>query len=682
MRPEDIVHEYRAAGLTMSADGRTAVCAMQRPSLRGDSYPAELWLIAAEGEPRRLTVGPRDVQPKISPDGKSVAFLRLTEGAMQLMTLPLDGGEATQLTDQPLGVTDFAWSPCALEIAYLSRQAAPGRYGTVEGRSAGSEPARMIDSVQYQREGMGYDVDRQAQVFVVSATAAPAPAHIPTKDLTGYDFELDAEAERERLPESRQLTSDDAHYSRVCFGEQPHDLVVLRETPLSLASEVLRLDPRGVAPAKMLLPAEAGLLPFSMLWHGGSWYTNAMPLGAGGVDMAGKDVSVFRIDEASGSAERITQPGDGDFGEGYSVLCAERDAEGVAVALLSMLREQGVSQLARVDPGSGEVHRLTEGTHEITHVASAAGTTLVVVATADGVDEIARLEGNRLRVLTDFSRGIREAGVRPAQELRYHASDGTEVQGWVVLPEGAGPHPVLLNIHGGPHAQYTASFFDEAQVYASAGYAVVMCNPRGSAGYGEAFARSILRQMGTLDMQDILGYLDHALATVPSLDSDRVGLMGGSYGGYMTAWLLAHETRFTAGIVERGFLDPTSFSGISDIGWFFRELYLGDTEEQLLAQSPFARVDQVTTPTLIIHSEQDLRCPIEAAQRYFYRLRTNGVETNMLVFPGEGHELTRSGLPRHRVQRFHAILDWWQRHLPLAAPELHAPATSPKRAGV
>ncbi len=668
MRPEDIVHEYRAKGLALTPDGCTAVVSMQRPSLRGDSYPAELWCVPLSGEaPRRLTVGPRDIRPVVSPDGAKVAFLRLINGAMQLWALPLRGGEASQLTEQPLGVSDFAWSPNSKQIAYVSRQAAAGRYGTVKSRGPAAEPARLIGSVQYQQEGIGYSFDRPGQVFAVELDDDTPAEYIETKDLLGYDFNVDVEQERVKLPESRRLTEDERNYTHVVFGEQEGELVAIRETPLVLAHEAVTVDLSDGRVSGTLLSAEAGLLVFSLAWFAGNWFVNAMPLGAERVDMAGKDVSVFRLNPATGQSERVTAAGAGDFGEGYSVLRPERAVDGAATSLLGILREQGTSQLARIDQSSGEVQRITQGAHEITHVASAAGEILVVVTSPDGIDEVAVLRAEGLHLLTNFSQGIRNAGVLVPQELRFLNEDGAEVHGWVVLPSGEGPHPVLLNIHGGPHAQYTVSLFDEAQVYASAGYAVVMCNPRGSAGYGEEHARSILLRLGTVDMQDILGFLDYALESVPTLDRSRVGVMGGSYGGYMAAWLLAHEPRFRAGIVERGFLDPTTFSGISDIGWFFRGIYLGDTEEQLLAQSPYARVDQVTAPTLIIHSEQDLRCPIEAAQRYFYRLQANGVESQLLVFPGEGHELTRSGLPRHRVQRFHAILDWWGKHLPVSA---------------
>ena len=170
-------------------------------------------------------------------------------------------------------------------------------------------------------------------------------------------------------------------------------------------------------------------------------------------------------------------------------------------------------------------------------------------------------------------------------------------------------------------------------------------------------------------MADVLAFLDGACRQFKSLDEDRVGIMGGSYGGYLTAWITAHDNRFAAAVVERGYLDPAAFVGTSDIGWFFSDGYVGADPEKVEQQSPMARVGQVRTPTLVIHSERALRCPLEQAQRYFAELRRNGVTARMLIFPGENHELSRSGTPWHRRQRFEAILDWWAEQLPVRMKE-------------
>jgi dipeptidyl aminopeptidase/acylaminoacyl peptidase len=201
------------------------------------------------------------------------------------------------------------------------------------------------------------------------------------------------------------------------------------------------------------------------------------------------------------------------------------------------------------------------------------------------------------------------------------------------------------------------------QTLAEAGYAVVYGNPRGSAGYGEEHGRAIRQAMGTVDLHDVLDLLDAALDRVPTLDRGRLGILGGSYGGYLTAWTIAHDHRFKAAIVERGFLDPASFVGTSDIGAYFGQQYVGTDEAGIRAQSPQAVAHLVRTPTLVIHSELDLRCPLGQAETYFATLKLGGVESELLVFPGEDHELSRSGRPRHRVQRFEAILEWFGRHL-------------------
>jgi dipeptidyl aminopeptidase/acylaminoacyl peptidase len=286
-----------------------------------------------------------------------------------------------------------------------------------------------------------------------------------------------------------------------------------------------------------------------------------------------------------------------------------------------------------------------------------------VVSTPDSPGEVVLIDGDGTTVLTDFAARLRTAGIRPLVELDGTAPDGYPVHGWLMLPEGEGPHPVLLCVHGGPFMYHGWGFYDEAQVYADAGYAVVLPNPRGSSGYGQAHGRTIVRAIATVDVVDVLAVLDLALAR-PDCDADRVGVMGGSYGGFMTSWLAAHHgERFQAAWSERALNAWDSFSGSSDIGWFFTDGYCGPDPAEQKRLSPLTYADQVRIPFMVVHSENDLRCPFEQAQRMFVALRRAGVEAEMLVFPGEGHELTRSGKPRHRVQRFHAVLDWWRRHL-------------------
>ena len=239
---------------------------------------------------------------------------------------------------------------------------------------------------------------------------------------------------------------------------------------------------------------------------------------------------------------------------------------------------------------------------------------------------------------------------------------------FVYLPPGEATVPVLLNIHGGPATQYGYTFFDEFQVYTGAGYGVVACNPRGASGRGTDFVRAVRADgWGVVDEADVTAALDAALDRFPRLDGGRVGIMGGSYGGFLTAWLIARQDRYASAVVERALLNWPSFGGTSDIGATFGRMYLGadlpDGQARLWEASPLSLAHQIVTPTLIVHSENDFRCPIEQAEQLFMVLKKQGVEAEFLRFPGEGHELSRSGKPKHRLERFEAILEWHQRHV-------------------
>jgi dipeptidyl aminopeptidase/acylaminoacyl peptidase len=332
-----------------------------------------------------------------------------------------------------------------------------------------------------------------------------------------------------------------------------------------------------------------------------------------------------------------------------------------AVTTISL--ERGAVGLLRFPVDGGEPLRLLGGRRQVHDYAAAGGVVAAVVGDPTSAGEVVVLRDGAETTLSDFGALLaRSAPLRPMEELEATSEDGTRVHGWVLKPVGAGPHPVVLMVHGGPFAMYGYTLFDEAQVYAGAGYAVVMGNPRGSSGYGESWGRAIVGDFGNLDSQDVLALLDAALAD-PDLDGDRVGVMGGSYGGFMTSWLAAHSGRFRAAISERACNAFDSFEGSSDIGWFFVKAYNGTDPEQVLAQSPLTHVDRIRTPMLLIHSEHDWRCPVEQAQRLFVALKQRQVEVELLLFPGEGHELSRSGLPSHRIARFEAVLDWWGRHL-------------------
>ncbi|GAA4721655.1 Dipeptidyl aminopeptidase/acylaminoacyl peptidase [Promicromonospora umidemergens] len=657
---------------TVHPDGTWAVVSVTRPDLDADATVGQLWRVPTDptdpagptskagGAPRRLTRGFRDTAPRISPDGALVAFLRAQpEAAPQLWVLPTGGGEAVQVTDRTLGVSDFRWSPDGKRLAFLSREPEPGRYGSVEGIAAGAEAPRRITGWSWTRNGLGYHRDRPQHVFVVDVPdVAAEPVVQPAPTAQG-------EAEpRPAVPEPRRVTTDDVDHSGIAFTPDGGSIGVIAEREQGagqVARGIVRVLPLA-APAGGGSDVDLGTLgPQAIAFGpGGELYVVAQDLGPEGKDFVARNAALYVLSAwADPGPRRLTDPETQEVG-GEPVPLADG---GVLLALA----DRGTQQVVRV-ADDGVTTQLTSGDVVVSEFGVGGATLAVSYADAGSYGDLGVVDlaaGGELRRRTDFSAPLRAAGVVTPKELTVTGRDGYAVHGWLAVPEGTGNHPTLLMIHGGPYASYGVGLFDETQVLVDAGYAVVYCNPRGSAGYGQAHGRAVRQAMGTVDLTDVLDFLDGAVAADGRLDGSRVGVLGGSYGGYLTAWAIANDHRFAGAIVERGFLDPEGFFGTSDIGSFFGLEYVGETPEQVAAQSPQAVADQVRTPTLVMHSELDLRCPLSQAERYYSTLKRHGVETELVVFPGENHELSRTGRPRHRQQRFELILDWWKRYLPV-----------------
>lgn len=649
---------------SLHPDTQRCVVSVTRPDYDADAYVGQLWEVPLEnGSPRRLTRGFRDSSPKYSPDGAALAFLRTSAGGKpQVFLTDSRGGEPQQLTDRPLGVSGFAWSPDSRQLVLSARVPEDGRYGTVDGVSGGQENPRLIDGFKYQMNGAGYIADKRSQLFLLDVPPLGEEPFVKPVGRAARSGEEDAPS---AFAEPKQLTDADADHSEPTFSADGSRILFSAalepDSATNLRSDIYSIALDG-SDMQRLSNFTDELISCGNPVHSedGQWlFYLGSSLSTSGVDFVARNTALYIAPVEDPAQVRVlTDPEVLDLGEVGEVVQAGADS------VLVFNRSRGAGDLRRVN-SQGAIQTVADGEYIATGAASRDGIIVVTYTDPGTMGDVARIDGKTLTRLTDFSAALRsETTVVEPQEETFTAPDGYPVHGWVLVPEGEGPHPVLLNIHGGPYAQYGWGYFDEAQVFLEAGYAVLMCNPRGAAGYGQEHGRVIKEAMGTVDMQDVLAFLEGAVAKYDGLDGDRMGVMGGSYGGYLTAWLIANDHRFQGAIVERGFLDPESFIGSSDIGWFFSEAYTGTDPEKVRAQSPYAHVDKVRTPTFVIHSEEDLRCPLEQAQRYYTALKRHGVETEMLIFPGETHELSRSGTPWHRRQRFEHILRWWADKLP------------------
>ncbi|MGH3343056.1 MAG: S9 family peptidase [Carbonactinosporaceae bacterium] len=644
MKPTDLALLHALGVPTMSPDARHAVVAASHPDLDEDAYRGALWRVPTDGSapPRRLTHGWHDSAPQYSPDGRWLAFLRAAQGGKpQVHVMPTDGGEPRRVAEQALGSGPPAWSPDSTRICYVARVPDEGRYGTRDGVTPDREPPRRITTLQFRVDDLGFLIDRRSHVFVVDPFAGDPGSESQPAQVTSGDYDHDDVA---WSPDGALLT----------FCAARHD-----ERDRDLARDVWVCAPDGSGLCRVSRVSRGGLEASRPRFapDGAHVLFVAADLGPSGRAFFASQDGVWSA-PADGSAEarRLTDP------ERYHVAAAaplEPTADGVLFAG----EHRGAVDLLLAPYDGAEPRPVLAGHRQVQGCAARDGVLVATVAEPATAGELIAVRDGAERVLTSFGAELASRGVHPMAEIDATAPDGHPVHGWVVRPEGHGPHPVLLMIHGGPFAQYGWRLFDEAQVCAGAGFAVVLGNPRGSSGYGRAHGRHIVGDVGARSAPDLLALLDAALEA-PDLDAGRVGVLGGSYGGYMTTWLAAHTDRFRAAISERALNVSDSFLGSSDFGWVLVDELFGTDPERQAEQSPLTYAGKIDTPLLIIHSEQDWRCPVEQAQRLYVALKMRGaVETELLLFPGEGHELSRSGLPSHRVARFEAILDWWSRHL-------------------
>jgi dipeptidyl aminopeptidase/acylaminoacyl peptidase len=633
VKPTDIASLITLGAPTIAPDGRHAVVAATRPDLEENEYRSRLWLVDLSGDsaPRELTQGERDSAPRYSPDGAWIAFLRAAkEGKPQLYVLPTGGGDARKLTDLPGGAGAPEWSPDSTSIAFTARVPEEGRYGRDEKITPGKEAPRRVTGLQYRLDGVGFTIDQRSQVFVVDLDGA-GPRQL-TDDFENHDVSWS--------PDGSWLTFASARHERHEHDENA-DIFVIRPD----GAELRQVTDSSLWAAAPRFTTEGDTIVF----RGGD-------PGPGRDRWVGTQEGVYSVPVVPGGrATRLTDA------ERINLTAARLIVHGERV--LALYENRGANDLISVPFDGTEPTTVSAGQRLLGGFDVAGDTIVVTYADATSPGELGVVRGDDVHRLTDFAAELRStAAPRPMIELTPSAPDGQQLHGFLVVPEGAGPHPVLLMIHGGPFAQYGWTVFDEAQVYAGAGYAVVYTNPRGSSGYGAAYGRHIVGDVGERSSVDLFAMLDDALAR-PELDETRVGVLGGSHGGFMTSWIVGHTDRFAAAVSERAVNALDSFIGSSDIGWGFTDDLYGREPSALTRLSPLTYADKITTPLLIVHSEHDWRCPIEQAQRLYVALRKRDAEVEMLLFPGEGHELSRSGLPSHRVARFDAIVEWFDRYL-------------------
>ena len=618
-----------------SPDGRQAAFVVTTLSRERDDYQSAIWVVATEGgEPRRWTSGPgKDSAPRWSPIGRALAFLSdRAGGKAQLYLLDAAGGEARQLTNHPAGVANPVWSPDGRRLAVVVREES-----TAVGEPGKTPPARVITTLQYRANGEGFTYDRRRHIHIVDVVTGEQ------RQLTEGDWD---DREPAWSADGRSLAFLSARHA-----ERDHDRAVDLFVVDAEGGEPRRITPGGGEVAHPAWSPDGASLAY---------------VGYADAEDAPRNSRLWLIPAAGGAPRCLTPDLDRNLDVGDGLLpCWTADG----AAIVCALQDRGTVGLLRVTIASGRVERLVEGPLVVSGYDVGAGERLLYLASdPTHPAELFLASGGKAEQLTCLNAGWLGTVSLATPEHFTFAADGHTIDAWVMLPageQGAASYPTLLTIHGGPFSQYGWGFFDEFQVQAGAGYAVVSCNPRGSAGQDDAFARAIIGCPAEPDSADVLAALDETLRRYPQLDAGRTGVLGGSYGGYLTSWIVGHTDRFRAACTERSFNNRYSKEGTSDIWSGYTYLRKRQWEDPALywRYSPIAYVQDIRTPLLIVHSEEDIRCPIEQAEQLYVALKQLRREVRFVRFPGENHELSRTGKPSHRVQRFEHILGWFEEKL-------------------
>ncbi|HVP21914.1 MAG TPA: S9 family peptidase [Anaerolineaceae bacterium] len=657
---EDLYNLETISGLRLSPDGKFIVYAKHRVDRKTQKKYSNLWIIpTSTGKPRQFTSGDQnDSAPQWSPDSQQIAFLSNRadiEKPVQVYLIPISGGEAVRLTEIKGEIIEISWSPDGKKLLMSLRKTDPEELARQEDEKKKKLGVvfRQYDRLFYKLDGYGYLPHERTHVWTVD---------VPT----GRSRQLTSHPVFDELNPS--WSPDGKRIAFISNRSQDPDLLVDRD-------DLFVVPAAGGEFSKIETPpGPKGRPVFSPDGH---WIAY---VGVDGEDVIYKNTVLWIVpSDGNGPACNLLEKYDlhvdaltinDTMAPEFMGPVWSRDSQSIFFQVVyhgsTLLKNISIRDGSMQDViGEGGVVGSFSFDRAQAHLAYFSG----------AIDDPGQvywmdLASGKSKSLTSLNQSwLPKVDLGRIEELWFKGPDGNDLQGWILTPPGFDPslkYPSILEIHGGPMLQYGKYFMHEFYYLASHGYVVYFTNPRGGRGYGQDHTRGIYRDWGNKDYIDLMAWSDY-VASQPYIDPSRMGVTGGSYGGYMTVWIIGHTQRFNAAVTQRCVSNFTSMWGSSDFNWTFeRELNGKPPYEDLQDywnHSPIAYIGNARTPTLVIHNENDHRCPIEQGEQVFVALKRLGIDTEFVRFPEEFHGLSRTGRTDRRVARLNHILRWFEKYL-------------------
>jgi dipeptidyl aminopeptidase/acylaminoacyl peptidase len=642
---DDLFRLREVSGPDISPDGAWVAYTVSVPDTAKDESDSDVWMTSWDGQRsvRLTTSKASEHTPRWSPDGRYLAFLSSREDTRevdQVWLLNRTGGEAERITDLPGGVSEYVWSRDGKRLALIASDPDPDSATVTPDTTRRTHPPIVIDRFQFKVDETGYLDHRRDHLYVLDLATRKAVLITPGE----YNEQAPAWSPdgksiafvSKRRPEFDRTNNWDLYVVEATPGASPRQLTTFDGPDMDpdWGSRPPTWSPDG----KSIAYVQGG--PLKLLYY------------------AGQKVAV--VPSGGGPARVLTASVDRNplspnfFGDGTSVLF--------------LLEDDRVTHLARVPASGGPVERLVEGRRVISDFSAGPQSKIAVLAsTPSQPAEIFAVEAGRLRKITGQNdKWLADVRLAPVEEIGFKSKDGTEIHGFMVKPIDYRPgqrYPTILRIHGGPVWQYYNDFANfDWQLLAANGYVVVAANPRGSSGRGEKFSTAIWADWGNKDGQDVLAAVDFAVAQGVS-DPNRLGVGGWSYGGILTNQVIARDQRFKAAVSGAGQSNALAGYGTDQyVREYEAELGTpwGNTPAWLKVSYPFFHADRIVTPTLFLCGDQDFNVPLLNSEQMYQALRSLGRETQLIIYPGEYHEIRKPSYQRDRLQRY---LDWYGRYL-------------------